>query len=94
MIVRKSSQLCSRIAASIALSMLAALPIASAADIPVPEQEGMPPIQRCVVESLRVDGLPVVQHGYCYWDTEQRMWVPLSADLARRRVFGIRPIPE
>jgi hypothetical protein len=78
----------------IALGIAVALPVARAADIPVPEQEGMPPIQQCVVTSLTVDGLPVVQHGWCYWDTEQRMWVPLSSDLARKRVFGIRPIRE
>jgi hypothetical protein len=51
-------------------------------------------IQRCVVESLRVDGLPVVQHGWCYYDEQHRRWVPLSSDLARTRVFGIRPIED
>jgi hypothetical protein len=64
-------------------------------EVPLPQKgEPIPPIQRCVVESLRVDGLFVVQHGWCAWDTEQEMWIPLSSDLARSRVFGIRPIPE
>jgi hypothetical protein len=36
----------------------------------------------------------VVQHGWCWWDDKQCMWIPLSSDLARQRVFGIRPIPE
>lgn len=81
--------------AGIAVGIALALPIAKAADIPTPERdESLPPIVRCVVESLRVDGLPVVQHGWCYWDTEQRMWIPMSRDLARQRVFGIRPIEE
>lgn len=73
------------------------MPVASAAsfDVPIPPKgDPLPPIQRCVVESIRVDGIMVVQHGYCAWDTEQQMWIPLSSDLARTRVFGIRPIPE
>lgn len=84
--------LCLTLATSIASGML----VARASDFPLsePKDDLMPPIQRCVVESIRVDGLPVVQHGWCYWDTEQRLWVPLSSDLARQRVFGIRPIPE
>lgn len=69
--------------------------LASGYEVPLPKKgEPIPPIQRCVVESLRVDGLFVVQHGWCAWDTEQEMWIPLSSDLARTRVFGIRPIPE
>jgi hypothetical protein len=51
-------------------------------------------ISRCVVESLRVDGLPVVQHGWCRFDEDQGLWVPLSADLARTRIFGIRPVED
>jgi len=80
--------------ACVAVGIAFALPIASAADIPLPERGDGPWIVRCVVDSLRVDGLPVVQHGWCYWDTEQRMWIPMSRDLARERVFGIRPIEE
>lgn len=61
----------------------------------MPERDADTPwIVRCVVESLHVDGLPVVQHGWCYWDTQQRMWVPMSRDLARERVFGIRRIED
>ena len=75
----------------IAVGIAVALPVARAADI-LPDAMGT--IQRCVVESLRVDGLPVVQHGWCYWDGRQKMWVPLSSDLARTRVFGIRPIED
>lgn len=64
-------------------------------EVPIPPAgEPIPPIQRCVVESLKVDGVFLVQHGWCAWDTEQKMWIPLSLDLARSRVFGIRPIPE
>jgi hypothetical protein len=88
---------CSLQCLSIALGIALSMPGASAAgyDVPVaPEGDPLPPIQRCVVESLRVNGLLLVQHGWCAWDTEQKMWIPLSSDLARTRVFGIRPIPE
>jgi hypothetical protein len=78
----------------VALGIALSIPIASAADILPPERERESRFVRCVVESLRVDGLPVVQHGWCYWDTRERQWVPMSADLARKRVFGIRPIEE
>jgi hypothetical protein len=71
------------------------VPIARAADLfPVERDGDMPWIVRCVVESLMVDGLPVVQHGWCAWDTSQRRWIPMSRDLAQQRVFGIRPIRE
>lgn len=75
----------------IAIGTAFALPVARAADI-LPDAMGI--IQRCVVESLKVDGLPVVQHGWCYFDEHQRMWVPLSSELARTRIFGIRPIED
>lgn len=81
-----------RLSVMIASWIAIALRGASAADLQLPEPD--PPIQRCVVESLRVDGLPVVQHGWCYWDEQQKLWVPLSSDLARERVFGIRPIED
>jgi hypothetical protein len=77
---------------SIAVGIALALPVARAADI-LPE-DSMPPITRCVIDLMRVDGLPVVQHGYCFWDEDRRRWVPLSTSLARHRVFGIRPIEE
>jgi hypothetical protein len=80
---------------SIAVGIALALPFARAADIPVPEQsEDMPWIVRCVVESLHVDGLPIVQHSWCAWDTSRRAWVPMSRDLAQQRVFGIRPLED
>lgn len=78
---------------ALSLAAAAASVTMAVADLKVPF-ESMPPIVRCVVESLRVDGLPIVQHGWCIWDGRQKMWVPLSSDLARTRVFGIRPIEE
>ena len=76
---------------SIAIGIAFALPIARAADVLPNAMEGL---YRCVVESLKVDGLPVVQHGWCYWDERQRRWVPLSADLARERIIGIRRVED
>ena len=78
-------------AASIAIGIAFALPVARAADILPNAMEGL---HRCVVESLRVDGLPVVQHGWCVWNDRYRRWVPLSADLARERIIGIRPVED
>ena len=77
--------------AGAAVSILAVL-AARAAEMPPPYT--MPPIQRCFVEYLRVDGLPLVKHGWCAWDEKLRRWLPLDSEIARERVFGIRPIKE
>lgn len=78
----------------VALGIALSIPIASAADVLPPERERESRFVRCVVESLRVDGLPVVQHGWCYWDIQERRWVPMSADLARERIIGIRRVED
>lgn len=48
-----------------------------------------PPLQRCVVERLKVDGLAVVEHQWCAWTG--RSWVPLMSDDGQFTVFGITP---
>lgn len=43
----------------------------------------------CVVEGLRIDGLPLVKHSWCI--REGGLIVPLASDEGQLRIFGIRP---
>lgn len=47
-----------------------------------------PPIFPCVVETVRVDDMPVVRHIYC--TMVGSLVVPLGGPEAGERVFGIR----
>lgn len=78
----------------LALGIALSIPIASAADILPDKIEREAAFRHCVVSSLQVNGLPVVQHGWCYWDVSQRLWVPMSAHLPRKRVIGIQPMED
>jgi hypothetical protein len=49
-----------------------------------------PPLQRCVVERMMVDGLAVVAHQWCAWTGNR--WVPLMSDEGQSSVFGIKPV--
>lgn len=83
-----------RLCLAVATSMLVASAAGTARGADVLPAAPLPNIQQCVVELLRVDGIPVVRHGWCYWDEEDALWVPMSTDIAHRRVFGIRPIED
>lgn len=75
---------------STALSIAVASAVLAARAEPLPEeQEGQ--IVRCVIQSLEVDGLPVVAHGWCVWNGKR--WIPLMSDEGQARVFNIHPDP-
>jgi len=52
---------------------------------------GTEPIFRCVVDYLRVDGLPLVQHSWCTRKTPGGPIIPLLSLEGQGHVFGIKP---
>lgn len=87
----------SRAVAGIVLLMALAVP-ATAGHGRVRDTVGqpdiMPLIQQCVVTSMWVDGLPVMRHGWCSWDTERRRWEPMSRDTDPGSVIEIEPLED
>lgn len=79
-------KLCLGIATSIAWAQVAAAGLSH--DQPAPPE--YPPLQRCVTERLKVDGLAVVEHQWCAWTGDR--WVPLMSDEGQSSVFGIKPV--
>lgn len=58
---------------------------------PVVGEPGTEPIFRCVVDYLRVDGLPLVQHSWCTRKRAGGPIIPLLSLEGEGIVFGIRP---
>lgn len=52
---------------------------------------GTQPIFRCVIERLKVDGLPLVEHGWCTRIGAKENIIPLMTDQGQHTIFGIRP---
>jgi hypothetical protein len=78
---------------SIAIGIASGMPLASATQT-AGDLAGSPegePIFRCVVDYLRVDGLPLVQHSWCTRARPGGPIIPLLSLKGQGIVFGIRP---
>ncbi len=79
-----------RVSLTVACGLAASNLMAGAAQTAGSQPEG-DPIFRCVVDYLRVDGLPLVQHSWCTRKYPGGPAIPLLSLEGEGHVFGIKP---
>lgn len=80
------------------LSLIVAIGLATGSALATPTRTAVEPIEiepepifRCVVDYLRVDGLPLVQHSWCTRRYPGGPIIPLLSLEGQGLVFGVRP---